>query len=105
MGPNLNGARRQYDDVAIGRPIIAVTAKNGEIANVVTEYNCGVVVEPGHSDQLARVITDLSSNVTTREIMGQRSRAMLEANFTRQHAFQNWGRVVDRVGRQQKANE
>ena len=69
MGPNLNGARRQYDGVAIGRPIIAVTAKNGEIANLVTEYDCGVVVEPGNSDELARVITDLSSNVITRAMM------------------------------------
>ena len=64
-----------------------------------------LVVEPGNSDELVKVITDLSSNVTTRKIMGRRARAMLEANFTRQHAFQHWVRVVDRVAQSQRANK
>ena len=51
--------------------------------------------------ELAKAISDLSSNVITREIMGRRARAMLKANFTREHAFQNWTRVVDRVARSQ----
>jgi hypothetical protein len=42
----------------------------------------------------AKVITDLSRNVTSRGIMGHRARAMLKANFARQHAFQNWARVL-----------
>ena len=104
LRPELEGLivpSKIYGIAAAGRPIIAVTAKNGEIANLVKAYDCGVVVEPGNSDELVKVITDLSSNVTAREMMGRRARAMLEANFTRQRAFQNWSRVVDRVARSQ----
>ena len=107
LRPELEGLivpSKVYGIAAAGRPIIAVTARNGEIASLVRKYDCGVVVDPGNSDELARVITDLSRNVTTREAMGRRARAMLEANFTRQHSFKNWTRVVDRVARSRRAN-
>src|SRR5215467_13719348 len=108
LRPELEGLivpSKVYGIAAAGRPIIAVTAKNGEIANLVTEYDCGIVVEPGNTDELARAIAGLSNNVTAREMMGRRARAALDANFTRQHAFQSWGRVVDRVGKHRKANK
>ena len=79
-------------------------SRNGEIASLVRAYECGVVVEPGNSDELARAISDLSSNVITREIMGRRARAMLKANFTRQHAFENWNRVFNRARSRRGSN-
>ena len=90
LRPELEGLivpSKVYGIAAAGRPIIAVTAKNGEIANLVKAYGCGVVVEPGDSDELVKVITDLSSNVTARGIMGRHARAMLETNFTRRACF------------------
>ena len=108
LRPELEGLivpSKFYGIAAAGRPIIAVTAKNGEIATFVKAYDCGFVVEPGNSDELVKVITDLSSNITAREIIGHRARAMLETNFTRQHAFRNWSRLVDRVPRPQKAKK
>ena len=108
LRPELEGLivpSKFYGIAAAGRPIIAVTAKNGEIATFVKAYDCGFVVEPGNSDELVKVINDLSSNVTAREIIGHRARAMLEANFTRQHAFRNWSRLVDRVPQPQKAKK
>ena len=84
MRPELEGLivpSKFYGIAAAGRPIIAVTAKNGEIANLVKTYDCGVVVEPGNPDELAKVITDLSSDVTARATMGRRARAMLEVTF------------------------
>ena len=104
LRPELEGLivpSKIYGIAAAGRPIIAVMARSGEIASLVREHECGVVVEPGNSVELAKAISDLSSNVITREIMGRRARAMLKANFTREHAFQNWTRVVDRVARSQ----
>ena len=73
LRPELEGLivpSKFYGIAAAGRPIIAVTAKNGEIASLVREYDCGVVVEPGNSDELASVITDLSRNVTTQRNNG-----------------------------------
>jgi colanic acid biosynthesis glycosyl transferase WcaI len=102
LRPELEGLivpSKIYGIAAAGRPMIAVTARNGEIAGLVRAFNCGGVVEPGDSGQLANLISDLSKNATTREIMGRRAREMLKANFTSQRAFQNWTRLVDRVAR------
>src|SRR5262249_3660442 len=55
LRPELEGLivpSKVYGIAAAGRPIIAITAKNGEIANLVPEFDCGVVVEPANSDHL-----------------------------------------------------
>ena len=102
LRPELEGLivpSKFYGIAAAGRPIIAVAAKNGEIANLVRAHDCGVIVEPGNSDDLASVICDFSRNIIMRETMGRNARAMLEAGFTRQHALQKWAQVIDRVAR------
>ena len=104
LRPELEGLivpSKFYGIAAAGRPIIAVAAKNGEIANLVRAHDCGVIVEPGNSDDLASVIGDFSRNIIMRETMGRNARAMLEAGFTRQHALRKWAQVIDRVARSQ----
>ena len=86
-----------YGIAAAGRPIIAVTAKDGEIANLVRTFDCGVVVEPGNADEMAAAIVRLYSSDIARTEMGRKARAMLSAQFTRRQAFERWSRIVDRV--------
>jgi colanic acid biosynthesis glycosyl transferase WcaI len=86
-----------YGIAAAGRPIIAITAKNGEIARLVSTYNCGIVVEPGNSDALANAIVRLSNNAEETASMGRRARAMLEARFTCRHAFERWRSVFNEI--------
>jgi colanic acid biosynthesis glycosyl transferase WcaI len=86
-----------YGIAAAGRPIIAITAKNGEIAQLVSTYNCGIVVEPGDSDALANAIVHLSNNAEETASMGRRARVMLEARFTRRHAFERWQRIFNEI--------
>src|SRR5262249_41317118 len=48
LRPELEGLivpSKIYGIAAAGRPIIAVTARSGEIASLVRAYDCGVVVE------------------------------------------------------------
>jgi glycosyltransferase involved in cell wall biosynthesis len=74
-----------------------VTAKDGEIAHLVKAYDCGIVVEPGNSLEMTRAIVQLSTDSTTAAAMGRRARTMLEAKFTRRHAFKRWEQTIDRV--------
>ena len=46
-----------YGIAAAGRPIIAITARDGELARLVLEHECGLVVEPGQAEALADAIT------------------------------------------------
>src|SRR5262245_17919056 len=98
LRPQLEGLivpSKVYGIAAAGRPIITVTAKDGEIAQLVEAHECGVVVEPGHADELAKAILQLANKEETKIRMGLRARAMLDAEFTRRHAFRRWCNVVD----------
>ena len=86
-----------YGIAAAGRPTIAITARDGEIARLIQEHSCGLVIEPGRADALAEAITRLSNDAQSLAAMGQRARAMLEAHFTRRQALDRWSDVLDRV--------
>jgi colanic acid biosynthesis glycosyl transferase WcaI len=87
-----------YGIAAAGRPVIAITASDGEIARLVREHECGVVVEPDRAKALAEVILRLSADASLVSRMGARARAMLDKSFTRQQAYEHWRHVLDRVG-------
>ena len=100
LRPELEGLivpSKVYGIAAAGRPIIAVTAKGGEIARLVKAHDCGIVVEPGHVNDMVKAIIQLSTNTAAATGMGRQSRAMLEAKFTRRHALACWTQVVDRA--------
>jgi colanic acid biosynthesis glycosyl transferase WcaI len=86
-----------YGIAAAGRPIIAITARDGEIARLVLEHQCGLVIEPGQADALAEAIARLSTDSQSLATMGARARAMLDEHFTRRQAFDRWRDVLDRV--------
>ena len=87
-----------YGIAAAGRPIIAITARAGEIARLVLEHGCGLVIEPGQSNALAEAIVRLSTDAQSLATMGARARAMLDAQFTRRQALDRWREVLDGVG-------
>jgi glycosyltransferase involved in cell wall biosynthesis len=98
LRPQLEGLivpSKVYGIAAAGRPIIAVTAKDGEIARLIKAHDCGLIVEPGNSEEMATAILLLSTKDEARIGKGLRARAMLDAEFTRRHAFRRWEDVVD----------
>jgi len=72
---------------AAGRPVIAVTHKRGEIARIVEAHGCGLVVEPGDGEGLARAIAALADDRATCLAMGLRARVMLDAHFGQARAL------------------
>jgi glycosyltransferase involved in cell wall biosynthesis len=98
LRPQLEGLivpSKLYGIAAAGRPIIAVTAKDGEIAELVKAHACGLIVEPGNADEMAKAILQLATKDDAKLTMGLRARAMLDGEFTRRHAFRRWRNVVD----------
>jgi len=98
LRPELEGLivpSKFYGIAAAGRPVIAITASDGEIARLVRRHRCGIVVEPGASQILANHLRHLSADVGAVTGMGYRARTMLDHHFTRQQAFAAWDRVLD----------
>jgi glycosyltransferase involved in cell wall biosynthesis len=71
-----------YGIAAAGsRPIIVIADKNGEIARLVQQRGCGIVVAPGDADVLLDALRLLTNASKTVAEMGKRARKMLEAHF------------------------
>jgi glycosyltransferase involved in cell wall biosynthesis len=79
-----------YGIAAAGRAIAAVTAADGDLARRVAEHRCGIVVEPGNGAQLAAELRRLAADPHELAEMGRRSRAMLDAKYTRRQAYAMW---------------
>jgi glycosyltransferase involved in cell wall biosynthesis len=96
LRPELEGLivpSKFYGIAAAGRPVIAVTDLDGEIARIVRREDCGVTVAPGDSAGLAAAIAALASDSARVVAMGCAARAALERDFGRVDAFERWDRL------------
>ncbi len=100
LKPELEGLivpSKFYGIAAAGRPVIAITAPDGEIARLVQENDCGLVIAPGQAAELATQLKRLSTDDELLETMGKNARAMLDAGFTRRQAFSRWDAVLTEI--------
>jgi hypothetical protein len=70
--------------------MVAIAAKDGEIAKMVERYDCGIAIEPGDAEALAHMLTLLSREPLRCAEMGCHARDMLDAHFSRRQAFEHW---------------
>jgi len=100
LNPKLEGLlvpSKFYGIAAAGRPIIVIGDKNGEIARLVQQHRCGIIIAPGDADTLADALRLLSNAPGTVSEMGRRARTMLDAHFTRQKALERWSELINQL--------
>jgi glycosyltransferase involved in cell wall biosynthesis len=100
LRPELEGLivpSKFYGIAAAGRPVIAISASDGEIARLVAQHRCGLVIEPGDADGLAAALVSLAADSARVNAMGAAARAMLDKHFTRRHAFDRWRILLEKV--------
>ena len=93
LRPELEGLivpSKFYGIAAVGRPMISVTASGGEIAQLVRQHECGLVIEPGDGQALLEAVTLLCDDPSRAAEMGRRARAMLDNRFAHKHALAQW---------------
>lgn len=103
LRPELEGLivpSKFYGIAAAGRPVIAVTDGDGEIARLVARDDCGVVVTPGDSAGLAAAIRALAGDPEKVAAMGRAARTMVERDYGRVGAFERWDRLFEDVAAQ-----
>jgi glycosyltransferase involved in cell wall biosynthesis len=84
-----------YGVLAVGRPVIFVGARDGELARIIDEHRCGVVVEMGDVEGLTNAIRTLANDRAEAAAMGHRGRELYLARFAPHHAFAQWERVLE----------
>jgi colanic acid biosynthesis glycosyl transferase WcaI len=100
LNPKLEGLivpSKFYGIAAAGKPIIIVADKNGEIARLVHQYGCGIVIAPGDVDAFVGALRSLSNTPETVSEMGKRARTMLDAHFTRRRALERWSKLLGQL--------
>lgn len=83
-----------YTSMAAGKPLLAVIGENSEIARVVNEYHCGIVVRNGDAEGFADAIQKLRTDKELCKVMGGNARKAFEENFTREHAIDKYNQVI-----------
>ena len=86
-----------YGIAAAGKPVLVISARDGELARLVHDYDCGVVIEPGDAGTLVRTLLRISSEPAFFAEMGMRARQMLDAHFTRQKGIERWNELLDQL--------
>ena len=82
-----------------GRPTIFIGDDDGEIAHLIRCKACGVTVEVGDGEGLARAIAALAADPEGCRSMGTRAYAAFIAEFDKSIAIEHWQRLLREVGR------
>jgi glycosyltransferase involved in cell wall biosynthesis len=104
LNPKLEGLivpSKFYGIAAAGKPVVVIGDKNGELARLVQQFACGVVIEPADTGALVRTLLRLSAEPESVAEMGRRAREMLDAHFTRQKGFDRWRDLLDQLNQLQ----
>jgi colanic acid biosynthesis glycosyl transferase WcaI len=87
-----------YSILASGRPVLGLMGKDGEVARVLVEENCGVRVDAGDANTLASVIIALATRPEHCAEMGRNARYALESRFSNQQIAASYREVMRTVG-------
>jgi glycosyltransferase involved in cell wall biosynthesis len=93
LRPELEGLivpSKVYGVLAAGRPIIAVTAADGEIARLVSAHGCGVHVEPGDGEGFAQAVRQLALVPGLAARIGAAARAAAVGPLSRKASLSKW---------------
>lgn len=86
-----------YGVLAAARPVLYVGPRESEVARVIEESKCGLVIEQGDSAGLVKAIETLHADPQLAQAMGRRAREVFERTFTRSHACERWLRLLQNV--------
>ena len=94
---NLSMPSKILNQMACGRPMIAVTAPQTALGLLIAERKCGLVVPPGNSDLLAMAVLNLSGSFTMAPTMGMAAREYVEKEFDRGRLLARVPELLDRA--------
>jgi glycosyltransferase involved in cell wall biosynthesis len=72
-----------YRIMASGRPLIAITEPDSDLAMLVREARCGAIVAPGNAQELARVVVEAARHPEDWWEMAARGRTHVTAHYSR----------------------
>ena len=100
LNPDLEGLivpSKIYGIIAAGRPSIFVGDLEGEIALMLSKYDCGKSFGIGHDKELAEYIRELAVDEKSDQMNCDRIRNAFNENFDKRHAVSAWSNVLSNL--------
>lgn len=100
LEPGLEGLivpSKFYGAAAIGRPIVFIGSKAGEIARLIEQGECGKTFEPGDHVGLIRYLRELDADPALRVTLGTKARAFSESHLRREDRIAEWARLLEGI--------
>lgn len=79
---------------AAGRPTLFLGDPDGEVAQLIRKYQCGIAVDAGDVDGLVRVIRQLAGDPDLCDQMGTAAREMAEREFSLSRTVELWNGLL-----------
>jgi colanic acid biosynthesis glycosyl transferase WcaI len=83
-----------YGILAVARPVIFIGAADGELARLIVDHGCGLVVAPADAAGLAEALRRLAADPSLAADMGRRGRALYESRFAPELALAGWENIL-----------
>ena len=98
--PQLEGLimpSKLYGILAAGRPSIFVGAKDGEVAQLLSEESCGVSVGVGEAERFAETALTLSGEPGRISAMGMQARRVFDSRFDKKALLAMWCAMLKEI--------
>ncbi|NBW62929.1 MAG: glycosyltransferase WbuB [Synechococcaceae bacterium WB4_1_0192] len=83
-----------YGILASGRPVLLIARRSCDLAQLVLNAGCGLVVEPGEAAELADRLLHLSQQPDQVQTMGERSLALYQQRFGLERSLERYETVL-----------
>ncbi len=83
--------------LSVGRPVIVAADRESEIVHVVEAARCGITIDPGRPDLLARAIREAREGAHDLAAMGRNGRAYVETEISRSVAVDRYRELIQEL--------
>lgn len=100
LKPELEGLivpSKFYGIAAAGKPMIMIGDEQGEIARLIRQHRCGIVIAPGAGGVLAETLRRWSKEPEVIQDNGMRARQMLETKFSKRASLARWNQLLNQL--------
>lgn len=88
---------KSFGLMAAGVPVVAVMSSASEIARIIEEESCGVVIPPGDQDALVEAIQSLFQNRETLDRMGKSAREAIDKKYSLKKAANAYAELISNI--------
>lgn len=86
---------KMFEAMAVGLPIIL--GIRGEAESIVSDAQCGLVVEPENAASIANVVTHLADNPVLAQTLGANGRRAVHQDYNRVRIATRYGELLERL--------